>query len=139
MRYLKYSGIVDNLGDLLLGSLAGDPSPRATREALRRRAARGADTPPASIRCGSGTADGASPALIAFLRSHDVDFRLRRLRFLARQLIPLAEAGGKAADATEPAREALRDLIYETIGAYAETQAAGFFDADSTAWRAQSR
>ncbi|MBO9670221.1 MAG: patatin-like protein [Sphingobium sp.] len=124
---LKFSGIVDSLGELL-GNLAGDPSP-AGREALRKRlyevlTATGVD------RCGHGTRDGASPGLIAFLRSHDVDFRLRRLRFLARQLIPLAEAGGKAADETEPAREAMRDLIYDTIGAYAETQAAGFFDAD---------
>jgi patatin-related protein len=124
---LKLAGIVDGLAGLL-ARLGGDESPvrvgvmrHALHEALRNA---GID------RCGHGTRDGASAALIAFLRSHDVDFRVRRLRFLARQLIPLAEAGGKAADATEPGREALRDLIYRTIAAYAETLETDFYDAD---------
>jgi patatin-related protein len=124
---LKLSGIVDSLGELLAG-LGGDPSP-AGREALLR-SLHEALTAAGIDRCGNGTRDGASPALIAFLRSHDVDFRVRRLRFLARQLIALAEADGKASDASEPAQEALRDLIYESIGAYAETQDADHFDAD---------
>lgn len=122
---LKLSGIIDDLGELL-ADLAGDPSP-AGREALRKQL-HDTLTETGIDRCGHGTRDGASPALIAFLRNHDVDFRLRRLRFLARQLIPLADSKGAAA--TEPAREALRDLIYDSIGAYAETQRASHFDAD---------
>jgi patatin-related protein len=124
---LKLSGIVDNLGELL-AQLGGDPSP-AGRESLLR-SLHEALTAAGIDRCGHGTQDGASPALIAFLRNHDVDFRIRRLRFLARQLIALAEADGTATDASEPAQEALRDLIYESIGAYADTQQADHFDAD---------
>jgi hypothetical protein len=47
--------------------------------------------------------------------------------------VPLAEALGEAAAATEPAREALRDLIYEVISGYAETQRPDYFHADCRA------
>ncbi len=127
--HLKLAGILDGLGALLV-ALAGQANSATHRETVRR-ALRAAVDGAGIDRCGHGTRDGASPPLITFLRSHDVDFRLRRLRFLARQLVPLAESAGEAAIAGEPAREALRDLIYETIGAYAQTQEPAFFDAQS--------
>ncbi len=127
---LKLSGILEHLGGLM-ATMSGDASV-VRREALRRLL-RQALTQAGMDRCGHGTRDGASDALIAFLRSHDVDFRIRRLRFLARQLVPLAEAAGPAATAGEPARKAMRDLIYEMIGAYARTNEADHFDADCRA------
>ena len=70
-------------------ALAGERSP-LDRENLRRSLrdrlhAEGVDT------VGHGTADGASEALITFYRSHDVAFRVRRLRFLARRLSAASE------------------------------------------------
>lgn len=127
---LKLSGIVDRLGDLL-AELGGDNS-ASRREALRH-AVRTALENAGIDHCTSGARDGASPELINFLRSHDVDFRIRRLRFLARQLIPLAEAGGPAADATEPGREALRDMLYQAIAAYSNTLEPSFYHADCRA------
>ncbi len=125
--HLKVSGIVDRLGDLL-AELGGDPS-AARRERLRETL-RSALTTAGMDRCAPGARDGASPELVTFLRNHDVDFRVRRLRFLARQLVPIAEAGGPAADATEPGREALRDMLYEAIASYSSTLQPDFYHAD---------
>ncbi len=86
---LKLSVIVDGLSELL-AALGGDPS-AAQRQALRRTL-HDALTQAGIDRCGHGTRDGASPELISFLRSHDVDFRIRRLRFLTRQLAPAEES-----------------------------------------------
>ncbi len=44
--------------------------------------------------------------------------------------LPWPKPMARASDASEPAQEALRDLIYESIGAYADTQEADHFDAD---------
>ena len=127
---LKLSVIVDGLSDLL-AELGGDPSP-AQRQALRH-ALRDALTQAGMDRCGHGTSDGASPALIAFLRSHDVDFRIRRLRFLTRQLIPVAESASATSADTEKARESLRDLLYDAIAEHSRVLETAFFDADCRA------
>jgi len=129
--HLKLAGILDGLGALLVD--LAEETDSATHREIVRRALRTAVDSAGIDRCDHGMRAGACPALITFLRSHDVDFRLRRLRFLARQLVPLADSAGAAASASEPAREALRDLIYESIGAYAQTQAPAFFDAPSRA------
>ncbi len=126
---LKLSVIVDGLG-ALLAELGGDPS-AAQRQALRRTLHE-ALTQAGIDRCGHGTRDGASAELITFLRSHDVDFRVRRLRFLTRQLVPAEETPAAAANG-EQAREALRDLLYEAIAGYSQVLEIGFYDADCRA------
>ncbi|MBB5985813.1 patatin-like protein [Sphingobium lignivorans] len=122
--YLKYSGIVEELADLIL-ALAGEGSP-LDREELRRTLrdalhVRGIDN------VGHGTSDGASDALIAFYRSHDVAFRIRRLRFLARNLSTAGEQDSPG-EAVDDGRAQMRDMLYEAIALYAERQLPGWFD-----------
>jgi patatin-related protein len=121
--YLKYSGIVDEVADLLLG-LAG-PSTPLDREALRRSLrdqlhARGVDS------VGHGTADGASEALIGFYRAHDLAFRIRRLRFLTRRLSAASETVD-AGDASDTGRPAMLAMLYEAIALYSERQLVEWF------------
>jgi patatin-related protein len=121
--HLKYSGIVDELGDLLaaLGTgLAG-----ADREAARHRL-RAALHAAGIDQYGHGTADGASPALIAFYRSHDVAFRIRRLRFLARRLSATREQADPG-DGSDAGRIVMREMLYDGIALYAERQAPAWF------------
>ena len=123
---LKLSGIVDELG-ALMARLDATPTSPANVETIRRtlrQALRDADVD----RVGHGTRDGACDALIAFFRSHDVAFRIRRLRFLARQLIPLSGEAGVNETNGEEARNALRDLLYRAIARYALTQKADHYD-----------
>lgn len=57
-----------------------------------------------------------TPATVAFLRAHDVAYRIRRLRFLARRL---AEQQAESRDAGEDsASMAVRDLCYDAIARY---------------------
>jgi patatin-related protein len=129
---LKLSGIVDEIGTLLV-SLSMMPSSPAGVETLR--ATLHAVLQAAGIdRVGHGTRDGACDALIAFFRSHDVAFRVRRLRFLARQLIPLSGQPGGGETNGEEARNRLRDLLYRAIARYSATsQPAHYGDATRTA------
>jgi len=124
--YLKYAQIVDELACLIL-DLAGDRSP-TDKEALQRALlnhfhAAGVDT------VGHGTADGASKALIAFYRSHDVAFRVRRLRFLARRLSAAAEQED-AGELTVAGRSAMLEMLYDAIALYSERQLVSWFSAD---------
>jgi len=121
--YVKYTGIVDELADLLL-AIAGDHS-ALDRETLRRTLrdrlhAQDIDT------LGQGTADGASQALIAFYRRHDIAFRIRRLRFLTRSLAAASETA-EASGPAETARAAMLDMLYEAIALYAERQLPQWF------------
>lgn len=123
--YLKYSSIVEELA-ALIAALAGEATPigkETILQALRAHLhAQGVD------RVGYGTADGASEALIAFYRSHDVAFRARRLRFLTRRL----SAAAREHEDDEPrnaGRAALLELLYEAIALYSERQQAGWFGA----------
>jgi patatin-related protein len=118
--YLKYAGIVDELADLVLA--LGEERPPLDREALRvtlraQLSAQGVDS------VGHGTADGASEALIEFLRSHDVAFRVRRLRFLTRRL----STGSEQDENGESGRAAMLEMLYEAIGLYSERQLPGWF------------
>ena len=118
---LKYAGILDEL-TALLANLASITSAR-DREALRAALhealhAAGID------KLGHGTVDGASEALIAFYRAHDLAFRIRRLRFLARRLSAI-----DSADSPTSGRADMLELLYEAIGLYSERQQADWFDA----------
>ncbi len=61
-----------------------------------------------------------TPAAIAFLRAHDVAFRIRRLRFLARRLAEHQADSREAGEenASDSALMAVRDLCYDAIARY---------------------
>ena len=81
---------------------------------------------------------GASGDAVTFFRTHDLGFRVRRLRFLARELDRVVEA---KRDARDPACDAMRDTIYQALGVYLEREGDSWFaaldlpaDADAGAW-----
>ena len=65
---------------------------------------------------------GASPETILFFRHHDLGFRIRRLRLLARRL---AEDWDDIDKAAPEAREAARSTVYRALALYFEREASG--------------
>ncbi|MDF8334056.1 patatin-like protein [Novosphingobium cyanobacteriorum] len=65
---------------------------------------------------------GASPEAIAFFRTHDVAFRIRRLKLLARRL---THDWDEAEGITDQARDAARDVVYRAQALYQGRQTAG--------------
>jgi patatin-related protein len=107
---LKLSAVLDDMTAAMLAlgrSGRGPETERAVREALWRWAEE------IGLRASDAiTARGASEPMIAFFRTFDVNFRIRRLRLLARELSDAAErAAGDEADATERARQAVYGMI----------------------------
>ena len=104
----KFTGIVESLAELIFDAAPElklpDPRPIATR--LRGALAeRGLD----SLSAPSG---GAKDEAIAFFRAHDVSFRVRRLRLLARRLSREWDADPEIPDAAvEDARESIYDIL----------------------------
>lgn len=113
----KLAGIVTRLSHVVIeASPAFGPADQSRIEAALREelARRGLDT----LSDGSGS---LKPAAIAFLRAHDIAFRIRRLRLLARRVVRDWEADpGIQADALERAREA----IYTILALYFEREGA---------------
>ncbi len=72
-----------------------------------------------------GGKDGGSDAAILFFRSHDVGYRIRRLRHLARRL---DEVTGAAQDVPVAALEAMRSAIYESLGTYLDRENSDHYD-----------
>lgn len=64
---------------------------------------------------------GASPATLDFLRTHDLGFRIRRLRLLARRVTELDEGAARAELTT------MRNAVYESLAPYLECQRADPF------------
>ena len=107
----KFAGIIDRLAALVFSHAPGLQLPDARPITLHLRK-----------HCeGIGLADladprgGASDAAIAFLRAHDIGFRIRRLRLLARRLSRDWEDDPSITDAH---RETGRDLIYQALALY---------------------
>ena len=70
---------------------------------------------------------GAAEATIEFFRDHDLGFRIRRLRLLARRLAEDWED----LDAAEPdAREAARTTVYRALSLYFERESSGALGSD---------
>ncbi|MDC0887150.1 patatin-like protein, partial [Altererythrobacter sp.] len=108
----KFNGIVERLGELVLEAAPKlmQPDARAIvhvlRDELEQREL-------ASLASGNGP--GASDQAIAFFRAHDLGFRTRRLRLLARRLSRDWDADPEIDDeALDQAREA----IYEILALY---------------------
>ncbi|WP_421991402.1 patatin-like protein [Qipengyuania sp.] len=111
----KFAGIVSRLARLTLTAAPklgfDEPSPieAVLREELVRR---GLDTLAAP-------AGGASPKAIAFFREHDIGFRIRRLRLLARRLARDWEIDPEISD---DALETGRDAVYRILALYFEKE-----------------
>lgn len=107
---LKAAGVIDFVITLIQG-IAGEARP-ARRSILRRRIEE------ALARRGLSTdaifAGGASKAMIDFLRGFDLNFRVRRLRLLARRL---AEAEMECGDAL---LAPLRAAVFDSLASYLE-------------------
>ena len=120
---VKFSGIVDGLAELIHASapalmLAG-PDPIADH-LLAHLASTGLDRI-------SAMRGGASERAIDFFRDHDLGFRIRRLRLLARRL----STDWSDIDAAHPsAREDARDAVYRAMALYFERESASAFGPD---------
>ncbi|SNS71271.1 patatin-like protein [Sphingopyxis indica] len=113
--HLKLSAIVEEIAALI--DRLAPPEGAIHRE--HRRAllwdevrARGLD------RISGKKGAGASRDAIAFFRTHDLTFRIRRLRFLAREL----DAVEATRDARDADCEAMRGAIFAALGLYLERE-----------------
>ena len=108
----KFSGVVERLAQIVYSHvpelLLPDYAPIAARlrAELERRGLASLVHPSAS---------GASPEAIAFFRAHDIGFRIRRLRLLARRLSRDWEGDP---DISEADRDAGREVIYRALALY---------------------
>jgi patatin-related protein len=115
--HLKLSAVVEDLAALMDRLVPLDhPAERESRRhalwaEVRRR---GLD------RISGKSGAGASSHAIDFFVDHDVGFRMRRLRFLARELQTAVEARRSAKD---PACDAMRAAIFRALGLYREREA----------------
>ncbi len=111
----KFAGIIDRLSKLVFAHAPGLQFPDARPIALRLRQH-------AEVSGLASLADprgGASETAIAFLRGHDIGFRIRRLRLLARRL---SRDWDDDPTITEADREAGRDLIFRALALYFERE-----------------
>lgn len=114
--HLKLSAVVEELVATIdrLAPPVGDIHRRNRRDALWDEVrSRGLD------RISGKRGAGASTDAIAFFRVHDLGFRVRRLRFLARELDAAVEAKRDVRDA---ACEDMRGAIYTALGLYLERE-----------------
>ncbi|MBB3345939.1 patatin-like protein [Sphingomonas sp. BK069] len=105
---LKAAGVVEFVAALLhaIGGAPGAQRWSRTRQRLDAAlAARG-------LGADAVYAGGASEAMVAFLRTFDLNFRVRRLRLLARRLGELEH------EASAAALQPLRDAIYDSLTDY---------------------
>ncbi|AUW58838.1 DUF3376 domain-containing protein [Sphingobium sp. SCG-1] len=119
--HLKLSGIVDDITELLV-ALGPDETPML-REAVRMAIWGHVHDAGIDQLGGDGRAS-ASDSAIAFFRDHDLSFRVRRLRFLARRLAGTLEV---ESEATPEALTAMHDAIYGGLALYQEREAAEFY------------
>lgn len=121
--HLKLSGIIEDMAALLF-RLGGDGAP-SQRESFRDALwtavrAQGLD------RVGERANAGATDAAILFFRNHDLGFRIRRLRFLARRLAETLEIESSA---PQEAITGFHDAIYGGLALYLERETVDFYDA----------
>ncbi len=109
--HLKLTGVLEMTATLLytIGGETGGGRKRRIRAALATAMAeRGLDD--------AAFAGRAAPEMIAFLRAHDLAFRIRRLRLLARRLGALDNDGGVL--------QPMRNAIFESLGGYLDCKMA---------------
>lgn len=109
--HLKISGVIEAITSLLHaagGELGPQRWERIRGHIADAVSARGFDALRPSF------SDGAGPTTIAFLRSYDLGFRIRRLRMLARRVTELE------ADHDEAELAPIREAIYASLADYLE-------------------
>jgi patatin-related protein len=118
--HLKLSGIIEDAAAQIF-ALAGGGE-RFALGKLRDALWRAVDE--AGIAdVGALSAGGASPAVVLFFRSHDLSFRIRRLRFLAREIARIEQS-----ETCSPEQaEAVREAIYATLALYLDRQIDDFY------------
>ena len=122
----KLAGIVDRIASLVVASASNLQLSQtsAIGERIRQELAlRGLTTL-------SSPKGGASERAIAFLRDHDIAFRIRRLRLLARRLSREWDADP---DLPDEGLEAARDSVYKALSLYFDRENPGTFDDDLSA------
>src|SRR3546814_16941542 len=70
---------------------------------------------------------GPASAPVGFFRQHDLSFRIRRLRFLARRLSETLEVEATADDAVI---QKMHDAIYAALSHYTECEGADFYNGE---------
>ncbi|HTH28521.1 MAG TPA: patatin-like protein [Sphingobium sp.] len=70
---------------------------------------------------------GQDEQAVQFLREHDIAYRIRRLRFLARRL---AESGEEGQADGERQRVAMRTILYDALAQYAALEEPDFYTVD---------
>jgi patatin-related protein len=112
---VKFSGITAMMARMVLEAAPelDLPSPEAVRlRLIAHLAAQGLDRAQALREAGS-------PMMIEFFRNHDLAFRIRRLRLLARRVTQEWEA---EPDVTEQDRDAARTAIYKALSLYIDRE-----------------
>lgn len=124
---VKFAGIVESLAQTILTAAPELMLPNSDPVVDRLHAwlaSHGLDHIAAHGAFGRG---GASEAAIGFFREHDLGFRIRRLRLLARRL----SEDWSDIDAGAPdAREKARTMVYRALSLYFEREASGALGRD---------
>jgi patatin-related protein len=113
---VKFAGIVDMLAEMIHDAAPGLSLPSAEPIAshlIAYLATQGLDRI-------SELRGGATKAAIAFFTEHDLPFRIRRLRLLARRLTQ--DWDGEGGEVGEEAREKARDAVYNALSLYFERE-----------------
>jgi patatin-related protein len=118
--HVKLSGIVEELVGLAarldpdLHGHAYDDMRQSIWAEVRER---GAD------KVSKSAGNGATPEAIKFFQAHDIRFRIRRLRFLARALSHMVDTGETSDAAVNP----LQSVVYARLAAYLERESKTYF------------
>jgi patatin-related protein len=118
--HMKLSGIVEDIASLAArqdSALRGEAFESLRQDIWAEVRRRGADQ--AWVAGGKGATDEA----IAFFRTHDLDFRIRRIRFVLRTLATLTEEGRLDERSIIP----LRQVLFELLSAYFAREDASFY------------
>ena len=124
--HLKLAGVVDDI--VATGNRAWPEGPTDHSHALRAAIwqeirSRGLD----SMANTKGV--GATSQTVDFFRHHDLRFRIRRLRFMARHLTEEVENVG---DVAPQAINIMRDAIYKCLAAFLDLETAEYLGVDFT-------
>ena len=112
---LKFAGVIDHIARTIYEAVPdlGLPGPNPIRQRLK------AELTARGLQRLSDPKGGASSDAIAFLRRHDIAFRIRRLRLLARRLSVEWEGDDDIAAAD---RERAKKLVYDSLALYFERE-----------------
>ncbi|MFZ4689089.1 MAG: patatin-like protein [Polymorphobacter sp.] len=116
---LKIAQIVEALATRL-AMLGGEPHDRVRAAVWREVRARGLDQPAQALAKG-----GAASDYVAFLRNFDLEYRIRRLRFLIKRVNALTE--GRIDDDSRHGLEAMKAGLYEIVSPHLARRQADFF------------